>query len=304
MVDMKIEYAGLSFKNPIVPASGTFGFGQEFRAFYDINHLGGISVKGTTLAERFGNATPRIADCTEGMLNAVGLQNPGVAHVCAEELPALRACYDGRIIANISGFSLDEYEKCAAYMQAAAEVDLIEVNVSCPNVKHGGLSFGTDARMAAEVTQRVKAQAGEKPVVVKLSPNVTDLVSIAQACEDAGADGLTLINTLLGMRFDLRKRRPILANGTGGFSGPAILPVALRCVYQVSKAVKIPIMGCGGVSCARDAVEMLMAGATLVQVGSANLVDPYACKNIVDELPQVMKSVGAEHLSDLVGAAH
>lgn len=293
---------GHKIDNPIIPASGTFGFGQEYREMYDLNILGAISIKGTTREARFGNPTPRIAECKAGMLNAVGLQNPGVEAVVGHELPELAKIYRKPIIANVCGFSLEEYVEVARRMCEADNVGWIELNVSCPNVKHGGMSFGTDAGCAAEVTSAVKAVCS-KPVIVKLSPNVTDIVAIAQACQEAGADGLCLINTLLGMRLDLQKRRPILANITGGFSGDAVFPVALRMVYQVAKVCHIPIVGCGGISTARDVVEMMMAGASAVEVGTANLINPYACRDIIEELPNVMQRLKIDNLTDIIGAA-
>ena len=303
MVDMKVNLSGLTLDNPVIPASGTFGYGAEFKDYYDINILGTFSFKGTTRDARFGNPTPRIADCTAGMINAVGLQNPGIDHVIAHELPAMREYFHKPVIANISGFSIEEYAECCEKIDAQDQVGIIEVNVSCPNVRHGGMSFGTSPESAAMVTRAVKAVT-TKPVYIKLSPNVTDIVSIAKACEEAGADGISLINTMLGMRIDLRKKKPIIANTMGGFSGPAIFPVALRMVYQVSKAVNIPVIGMGGVSCARDVIEMMMAGATAVQVGAANLVDPFACKTIIEELPAVMAKYKIENLSDIIGGAH
>lgn len=293
---------GHKIDNPIIPASGTFGFGQEYRDMYDLNILGAISIKGTTREARFGNPTPRIAECKAGMLNAVGLQNPGVEAVVGHELPELAKIYRKPIIANVCGFSLEEYVEVARRMCEVDNVGWIELNVSCPNVKHGGMSFGTDAGCAAEVTSAVKAVCS-KPVIVKLSPNVTDIVAIAQACQEAGADGLCLINTLLGMRLDLQKRRPILANITGGFSGDAVFPVALRMVYQVAKVCRIPIVGCGGISTARDVVEMMMAGASAVEVGTANLINPYACRDIIEELPDVMQRLKIDNLTDIIGAA-
>ena len=293
---------GHKIDNPIIPASGTFGFGQEYREMYDLNILGAISIKGTTREARFGNPTPRIAECKAGMLNAVGLQNPGVEAVVGHELPELAKIYRKPIIANVCGFSLEEYVEVARRMCEADNVGWIELNVSCPNVKHGGMSFGTDAGCAAEVTSAVKAVCS-KPVIVKLSPNVTDIVAIAQACQEAGADGLCLINTLLGMRLDLQKRRPILANITGGFSGDAVFPVALRMVYQVAKVCRIPIVGCGGISTARDVVEMMMAGASAVEVGTANLINPYACRDIIEDLPNVMQRLKIDNLTDIIGAA-
>jgi dihydroorotate oxidase len=301
-MDTTTYLCGHKIDNPIIPASGTFGFGQEYREMYDLNILGAISIKGTTREARFGNPTPRIAECKAGMLNAVGLQNPGVEAVVGHELPELAKIYRKPIIANVCGFSLEEYVEVARRMCEADNVGWIELNVSCPNVKHGGMSFGTDAGCAAEVTSAVKAVCS-KPVIVKLSPNVTDIVAIAQACQEAGADGLCLINTLLGMRLDLQKRRPILANITGGFSGDAVFPVALRMVYQVAKVCRIPIVGCGGISTARDVVEMMMAGASAVEVGTANLINPYACRDIIEELPNVMQRLKIDNLTDIIGAA-
>ncbi len=301
-MNIKTELCGLPLDNPIIPASGTFGFGQEYKDFYDLNILGSISIKGTTRDARFGNPTPRIAECKAGMLNAVGLQNPGVKAVVDRELPELKKIYSKPIVANVCGFSLDEYVEVAKLMSEVDNVGWIELNVSCPNVKHGGMSFGTDARCAAEVTSAVKA-VSKKPVIVKLSPNVTDITEIALACQDAGADGLCLINTLLGMRLDLKSRKPVLANVTGGFSGDAVFPIALRMVYQTAKVCNIPIMGCGGVSTARDVIEMMMAGASAVQVGSANLINPFASKEIIEALPKEMKKLGIESLTDIIGVA-
>jgi dihydroorotate dehydrogenase (NAD+) catalytic subunit len=286
--------------NPIIPASGTFGYGREFSDFYDLDMLGSFSFKGTTREPRFGNPTPRIAECREGMINAVGLQNPGIDHVIAEELPRLREFFHKPVIANISGFSVEEYAYCCERIDKEEQVGLIEVNVSCPNVRHGGMSFGTSPEAAAEVTRAVKAVT-TKPVYIKLSPNVTDIVAIARACEEAGADGLCLINTLLGMRIDIERRRPVIANTMGGFSGPAVFPVAVRMVWQVARACRVPVIGCGGVSTARDVIEMMMAGATAVEVGAANLVDPYACKKIIEALPAEMERLGIERLSDIIG---
>ena len=302
-MNLSVTLSGVRLDNPVIPCSGTFGFGYEFAAIYDINILGAISVKGTTRDPRFGNATPRIAECTGGMLNAVGLQNPGVDQVLAEELPKLRSVYHKPVIANISGFSLDEYVECCEKMSASENVDLIELNISCPNVHNGGMAFGTSAESAGQVTAAVK-RVCQKPLYVKLSPNVTDITEIAKACEAAGADGLSLINTLLGMRLDIAKRKPLLANGTGGFSGPAVFPVALRMVWQVYNAVKIPIIGMGGVSSAKDVIEMMLAGATAVQVGSANLVDPFACCRIINDLPDQMEEYGITKLEEIIGGAH
>lgn len=298
MVSTAVTLCGVELDNPVIPASGTFGFGQEFTPYYDINILGSLSFKGTTREARFGNPLPRIAECPDGMLNSVGLQNPGIDHVIAEELPALRKIFHKPIMANISGFSLEEYVDCCARMDAEEQVAFLEVNISCPNVRHGGMAFGTSPEAAAEVTRAVKAVT-KKPVIMKLSPNVADITEIARACEDAGADGLSLINTLLGMRIDLARRRPVLANVMGGYSGPGVFPVALRMVYQVTGAVKIPVVGMGGVSSARDVIEMMMAGATAVEVGAANLVDPYACKRMIEELPQVMAELGIRDLKEI-----
>ena len=303
MVNTAVNLSGMQMDNPVIPASGTFGYGYEFTEWYDINVLGSFSFKGTTREPRFGNPTPRIAECPAGMINAVGLQNPGVDKVIAEELPKLKACFHKPVIANISGFSVEEYVDCARKLDKAEQVGLIEVNVSCPNVHGGGMSFGTSPEAAAEVTRAVKAVC-TKPVYIKLSPNVTDIVSIAKACEEAGADGLSLINTLLGMRIDLNRKKPIIANKMGGFSGSAIFPVAVRMVYQVYDAVKIPIIGLGGVSTAEDVIEMMLAGATAVQVGAANLIDPCACKQIIDDLPAAMAKYHITNLTDIIGGAH
>lgn len=303
MVKTAVTLSGIRLDNPVIPASGTFGFGYEFAQWYDINCLGAISVKGTTREPRFGNPAPRIAETEGGMLNAVGLQNPGIDQVLAEELPRLRELYTKPIIHNISGFSLDEYVECCAKADASPHTDLIEVNVSCPNVHHGGMSFGTDPNMVYDVTRAVKAVC-KKPVYLKLSPNVTDIVSIAMACAEGGADGVSLINTLMGMRIDLKRRAPILANTTGGLSGPAVFPVALRMVWQVYEAVDLPIIGMGGVSSAEDVVEMMLAGATAVQVGAANLTDPMACKTIIDDLPGVLERLGVNDINELIGGAH
>lgn len=303
MVNTKVTLSGLTLDNPIIPASGTFGFGYEFAELYDINILGSFSFKGTTAEPRFGNPTPRIAECEMGMINSVGLQNPGVEKVISEELPKLKACFNKPVIANVSGFAIDEYVKCCSLLDKEEQVGLFEVNISCPNVHGGGMSFGTSPESAAAVTKAVK-EVTTKPVYIKLSPNVTDIVSIAKACEEAGADGLSLINTLMGMRIDLKRRKPVVANKMGGFSGPAIFPVALRMVYQVYDAVNIPIIGMGGVSSARDVIEMILAGATAVQVGAANLVDPWACEKIINDLPAVMAEYGINNLSDIIGGAH
>ena len=303
MVNMKVSLSGWELDNPIIPASGTFGYGKEFAEFYDINCLGTFSFKGTTLNERFGNPTPRIAECPAGMLNAVGLQNPGVEHVIAHELPQIKEYFSKKLIANVSGFSVEEYVKACELLDKEEQVGLLEVNISCPNVHNGGMSFGTEPKAAYEVTKAVKAVC-KKPVYIKLSPNVTDIVSIAKACEDAGADGISLINTLMGMRIDLKERRPILANTTGGYSGPGVFPVALRMVYQVYEAVKVPIIGMGGISRAEDVIEMMLAGASAVEVGAANLADPMICKKIIDTLPAVMEKYGIENLSEITGGAH
>ena len=300
---MKVDLCGLTLDNPVIPASGTFGFGYEFADIYDINILGTFSFKGTTKEPRFGNPTPRIAETPSGMINSVGLQNPGIDAVINEELPKLQKCFHKPVIANISGFSVDEYKYCCERIDKEDSVGIIEVNVSCPNVHNGGMSFGTSAEAAAEVTRAVKSVT-TKPVFIKLTPNVTDIVSIAKACEDAGADGISMINTMLGMRVDLRTKKPIIANKMGGFSGSAIFPVALRMVYQVYEAVKIPIIGMGGVSSAEDVIEMMLCGATAVQVGAANLIDPFACKKIIENLPNVMAKYNIENLRDIIGAAH
>lgn len=300
MVDLNVTLSGITLDNPVIPASGTFGYGKEFAELYDLNILGSISFKGTTRQARLGNPLPRIAECTSGLINSVGLQNPGLDAVCEKELPDLAKLYRKPVIANISGFSLDEYVDCAAAMDQQEQVGIIEVNVSCPNVHNGGMAYGVCPESAAQVTTAVKAVTS-KPVYIKLSPNVTDIVEIAKACEDAGADGISLINTLLGMRIDIARRKPVIANKMGGFSGPAIFPVAVRMVYQVSKAVKIPVIGMGGVSSARDVIEMMMAGASAVQVGAANLVNPYACKEIIEELPALCEELGIEKLADIIG---
>jgi len=297
-VNTKVNLCGIELDNPVIPASGTFGFGYEFAEIYDINVLGTFSFKGTTLQPRFGNPTPRIAECTAGMINAVGLQNPGVEQVIGEELPKLKKCFHKPVMANVSGFSVEEYVETCRLLDKEEQVGWLEVNVSCPNVHGGGMSFGTNPQAAAEVTAAVK-KVTKKPVIIKLSPNVTDIVSIAKACEDAGADGISLINTLLGMRIDLKRRKPVIANTMGGFSGPAIFPVAVRMVYQVSGAVKIPVIGMGGVQSAKDVIEMMMAGATAVQVGAANLVNPMACKDIIENLPLEMEKLGIESLSEI-----
>lgn len=303
MVNTKVNLLGLELDNPVIPASGTFGFGYEFAEIYDINVLGSFSFKGTTLDARFGNPTPRIAECTSGMINSVGLQNPGVDKVISEELPKLKKCFNKKVIANVGGFSIDEYTTVCSRLDKEEQVGILEVNISCPNVHGGGLSFGTDPKMAYKVTKAVKAVC-KKPVMIKLSPNVTDIVSIAKACEEGGADGISLINTLLGMRIDLKTKRPVIANKMGGFSGDAIFPVAVRMVYQVYDAVKIPVVGMGGVSSANDVIEMMLAGASAVQVGAANLINPTACKDIIEDLPRVMEKYGIDNLKDIIGGAH
>jgi dihydroorotate dehydrogenase (NAD+) catalytic subunit len=299
----QVALSGLTLDNPVIAASGTFGYGREFSDFYDISILGSFSFKGTTRDARFGNPTPRVAECASGMLNAVGLQNPGIDAVIRDELPQLQKIFHKPVIANISGFTIEEFAECCRKIDACPQVGLIEVNVSCPNVHSGGQNFGSSPKMAAEVTRAVK-KVCQKPVYIKLSPNVTDIAAVAKACEEAGADGLSLINTLLGMRIDVRRRQPVLANIMGGLSGPAVFPVALRMVYQVTQAVRIPVIGMGGVSSARDVIEMMMAGATAVQVGAANLKNPFACKQIIEDLPDVMDELGIERLSDIIGAAH
>lgn len=301
MGKMSVTLCGIELDNPVIPASGTFGFGYEFAELYDINVLGTFSFKGTTKDPRFGNPTPRIAECPSGMINAVGLQNPGVDKVIAEELPKLAKCFDKKVMANVSGFSIEDYAYTCQKLDPCEQVGWLEVNVSCPNVHGGGMSFGTSPEAAAEVVRAVK-KVTTKPVIVKLSPNVTDIVAIAKACEDAGADGISLINTMLGMRIDLRRRTPVIANKMGGFSGPAIFPVAVRMVYQVSHAVNIPVVGMGGVSSAEDVIEMMMAGATAVEVGAANLIDPFACRDIIADLPRVMEKYGITELSEIIGA--
>ncbi|MBP5308925.1 MAG: dihydroorotate dehydrogenase [Clostridia bacterium] len=300
MVNTKVTLCGVELDNPVIPASGTFGYGYEFAEFYDINKLGAFSFKGTTKEPRFGNPTPRIAECTAGMINSVGLQNPGVDKVIEEELPKLKKVYDKKVMANVSGFSVEEYAYVSARLDKCGQVGWIEVNVSCPNVHGGGMSFGTSEKAAAEVTRAVKSVT-EKPVLIKLSPNVTDIVSIAKACEQAGADGISLINTLLGMRIDIKTRKPVISNVLGGFSGPAVFPVALGMVYRVAKAVKIPVVGVGGVSTAENVLEMMPAGATAVQTGAVNLVNPYASSEIVDGLPVAMKKYNIDSLSSIIG---
>lgn len=297
---LSVNLCGIEIDNPIIPASGTFGFGYEFAEIYDINCLGTFSFKGTTKDARFGNPTPRIAECTSGMINAVGLQNPGVEKVISEELPKLAKCFNKPVMANISGFAVDDYAYTCEKLDNESQVGWLEVNVSCPNVHGGGMSFGTSPEAAAEVVRAVK-KVTTKPVIVKLSPNVTDIVAIAKACEEAGADGISLINTMLGMRIDLKTRKPVIANKMGGFSGPAIFPVAVRMVYQVAHAVNIPVIGMGGVSCAEDVIEMMLAGATAVEVGAANLINPCACRDIINDLSRVMDKYGIENLSDIIG---
>lgn len=299
----KVRLAGIELDNPVIPASGTFGYGYEFAELYDINCIGTFSFKGTTLEPRFGNPTPRIAECREGLINSVGLQNPGVDAVIEKELPKLAACFSKPVMANVCGFSTEEYAEVARRLSSCPQVGWLEVNISCPNVHGGGLAFGTDPDAAAQVVRAVK-NVSDKPVFIKLSPNVTDIVSIAVACEEAGADGISLINTLLGMRIDLRTKRPVIANKIGGFSGPAVKPAALAMVYRVYDAVKIPIIGMGGVACAEDVIEMMLAGASAVEVGSANLVDPFACRKIVRELPAVMEKYGIDSLENIIGGAH
>ena len=301
--DLSVELCGLALDNPIIPASGTFGYGYEFAELYDINCLGSFSFKGTTLELRFGNPTPRIAECPSGMLNSIGLQNPGVRAVIDEELPKLARCFNKKVIANVGGFSIGEYAETSRMLDACEQVGLIEVNISCPNVHNGGMSFGTSPEAAAEVTRAVK-KVTTKPVFMKLSPNVADITAIAKACEEAGADGISLINTLLGMRIDLRTKKPVMANKMGGFSGRAVLPVALRMVYQVYEAVKIPIIGMGGISSAEDVIEMMLAGAAAVQIGAANLVDPFICRDIIEKLPETMQKSGINSLKDIIGGAH
>lgn len=303
MVNTKVNLCGVELDNPIIPASGTFGFGYEFARLYDINILGSLSFKGTTKDPRFGNPTPRIAECEKGMLNSVGLQNPGVEKVISEELPKLKACFKKPVMANVSGFSVDDYVYTVEKLDADASIGWFEINISCPNVHGGGLAFGTSADNAAAVTRAVK-RVTKKPVIIKLSPNVTDITEIAKACEAEGADGISLINTLLGMKIDLKTKKPVLANKAGGFSGPAIKPVAVRMIYQVYDAVKIPIVGMGGVSSAEDVIELMLAGATAVEVGAANLVEPFACKNIIEDLPRVMEKYKIQNLTDIIGGAH
>ena len=303
MVDTKVTLCGIELSNPIIPASGTFGYGYEFADIYDINILGSLSFKGTTKDPRFGNPTPRIAECESGMLNSVGLQNPGVKKVLSHELPKLKKCFNKPVMATVSGFSVDDYVYTVEKLDADSQIGWFEINISCPNVHGGGLAFGTSAENAAAVTKAVK-RVTKKPVIIKLSPNVTDITEIARACEAEGADGISLINTLLGMKIDLKTKKPVLANKAGGFSGPAIKPVAVRMVYQVYDAVKIPIVGMGGISTAEDVIEIMLAGATAVEVGAANLVEPYACKNIIEDLPRVMEKYKINSLNEIIGGAH
>ena len=303
MVDTKVTLSGIGLDNPVIPASGTFGYGYEFAELYDINCLGTFSFKGTTKEARFGNPTPRIAECTQGLINAVGLQNPGVEAVIREELPKLKKCFRKKVMANVSGFSIEDYAHTCALLDREEQVGWLEVNISCPNVHNGGMAFGVSPQAAAEVTAAVKAVTS-KPVYMKLSPNVTDITAIARACEAAGADGISLINTPLGMRIDLKTKKPVIANTMGGFSGPAIFPVALRMVYQVYEAVEIPVIGMGGVSSAEDVIEMMLAGAAAVEVGAANLVNPYACRDIIAALPAAMERYGITSLADIIGKAH
>lgn len=303
MVNTKVDLCGITLDNPVIPASGTFGFGYEFAELYDINCLGTFSFKGTTLESRFGNPTPRIAECTSGMINSVGLQNPGVHGVIAEELPRLKKVFNKKVMANVGGFTIDEYIECCSLLDKEEQIGWFEVNISCPNVHAGGVNFGTDAKNAAEVIKAVKGVVS-KPVIAKLTPNVTDITEIALACEEAGADAISLINTLLGMRIDLKTKKPVIANKMGGFSGPAILPVALRAVYQVYDKVKVPVVGIGGISTAEDVIEMMLAGATAVQVGAANLVNPYACRDIINNLPAAMEKYNIKDLKEIIGGAH
>lgn len=303
MVNTGVKLCGIELSNPIIPASGTFGFGYEFTRFYDINCLGSISLKGTTAEPRFGNPTPRIAECASGLLNSVGLQNPGAERVLSHELPLLKSVYKKPVMANVSGFSIEDYTTAVTVLNADEAIGWFEINISCPNVHGGGLAFGTNPENAAAVTRAVR-DVTEKPIIIKLSPNVTDITEIAKACEAAGADGLSLINTLLGMRIDLKTKRPVLANKKGGFSGPAVKPIAVRMVYETYEAVKIPIVGMGGIATAEDALEFMLAGATAVEIGAANLINPYACKEIIDNLPRAMEKYGIKNLSDIIGGAH
>lgn len=300
---LSVNLCGLQIDNPVIPASGTFGYGYEFAEIYDINMLGTFSFKGTTKDPRFGNPTPRIAECTAGMINSVGLQNPGVENVISQELPKMKEVFSKKVMANVSGFSIEDYAYTCQRLDQCDEVGWLEVNISCPNVHGGGMSFGTDPKAAAAVTKAVKAVT-KKPVIIKLTPNVADIVPIAKACEDAGADGISLINTLLGMRIELKTKKPVVANKMGGFSGPAVFPIALRMVYQVYEAVKVPVVGMGGVSSAADVIEMMLAGATAVEVGAVNLTEPRACKIIIDELPETMDRYGIKNLKDIIGGAH
>ncbi len=303
MVNLSVNLSGMQLDNPVIPASGTFGFGYEFSRFYDINILGSIALKGTTEEKRFGNPTPRIAECSDGLINSVGLQNPGVDKVISKELKKLKKVYKKQVIANVSGFSVEEYARTCEKMDKEEQVGIIEVNVSCPNVHNGGMSFGTDTNAVSSVVKAVK-DVTSKPIYIKLSPNVTDITEIAKACEASGADGISLINTLLGMRISLKTKKPVIANKMGGFSGPAIFPVALRMVYQVYEAVKLPIIGIGGISSAEDVIEMMLAGATAVEIGAANLIEPYACKNIIENLPETAKKYGIDDLNTIIGGAH
>ena len=303
MVNTKVNLCGVELDNPIIPASGTFGFGYEFAELYDINCLGSFSFKGTTLEPRFGNPTPRIAECTSGMINSVGLQNPGVHGVIEHELPELKKVFNKKVMANVGGFTIDEYVECCTLLDKEAQIGWFEINISCPNVHAGGVNFGTDAKNAADVISAVK-KVVSKPVIAKLTPNVTDITEIAVACEEAGADAISLINTLLGMRIDLKTRKPVIANKMGGFSGPAIMPVALRAVYQVFDKVKVPVIGMGGISSAKDVIEMMLAGATAVEVGAANLVNPFACRDIINELPAAMEKYNITSLKEIIGGAH
>ncbi len=303
MVNTKVNLCGIELDNPIIPASGTFGFGYEFAELYDINCLGSFSFKGTTFEPRFGNPTPRIAECTSGMINSVGLQNPGVHGVIEHELPELRKVFNKKVMANVGGFSIEEYVECCTLLDKEDQIGWFEINISCPNVHAGGVNFGTDAKNAADVISAVK-KVVSKPVIAKLTPNVTDITEIAMACEEAGADAISLINTLLGMRIDLKTRKPVIANKMGGFSGPAIMPVALRAVYQVYDKVKVPVIGMGGVSSAKDVIEMMLVGATAVEVGAANLVNPFACRDIINELPAAMEKYNITNLTEIIGGAH
>jgi len=303
MVNTKVDLCGIELDNPIIPASGTFGFGYEFAELYDINCLGSFSFKGTTLEPRFGNPTPRIAECTSGMINSVGLQNPGVHGVIEHELPELKKVFNKKVMANVGGFTIDEYVECCTLLDKEDQIGWFEINISCPNVHAGGVNFGTDAKNAADVISAVK-KVVTKPVIAKLTPNVTDITEIAVACEEAGADAISLINTLLGMRIDLKTRKPVIANKMGGFSGPAIMPVALRAVYQVYDKVKVPVIGMGGISSAKDVIEMMLAGATAVEVGAANLVNPFACRDIINELPAAMEKYNITSLKEIIGGAH